>query len=188
MEKLSIQGIQTDLSEITESDAADIVKLRNDPVNNKFLFQKVLTIEEQLGWIKKNKDRTDVKNFKVTSKTNEFKGTISIYNIVEKRGEWGRYIVTNPINAIEAVYLLLKICFEKMDMRAVYGQTNIQNKSVWGQHAKLGFRQVEIKEVPVGSNMDIFVTAIIQEITSDEFQAFSYDKIIDLLKYFNQSS
>ena len=184
MEKLAIHGIQTNLFEISESDAADIVRLRNDPANNKFLFQKELTVEGQREWIKSNQNRTDVKNFKVTNKKNEFKGTISIYNIIENRGEWGRYIVTNPVNAIEAEYLLLKICFETIGMKSVYGQTNIENKSAWGQHTKLGFRQVEIKEVPVGSNMDIYVQAVIQEITADEFKAFNYDKIIDLLKYF----
>jgi len=181
---LSIKGIKTILSEITESDAADIVKLRNDPGNNKFLFQRELTIHEQLEWIKKNKDKPDGKNFKVTNTENEFKGTISIYNIIEKRGEWGRYIVTNPINAIEAEYLLLKICFEQMGLKSVYGQTNIENKSVWGQHIKLGFRDIGIKEVPVGSDMNILVKAIIQEITAEEFHAFNYDKIIKLIKFF----
>ena len=184
MERLSISGIKTNLSEITESDAADIANLRNDPANNKFLFQKKLTIEDQIEWIKKNENRDDVKNFKVTDTENEFKGTISIYNIVDNRGEWGRYIVTNPVNAIEAEYLLLKICFEKMGMRAVYGQTNIENKSAWSQHIKLGFREVEIKEVPVGSNMDIMVKAVIQEITAEEFKAFNYDKIVKLIEYF----
>jgi RimJ/RimL family protein N-acetyltransferase len=181
---LSIRGIKTNLTEITEADAADIVKLRNDPANNRFLFQKKLTVKDQTEWIKTNKDKTDVKNFKVTNLSDEFKGTISIYNIVEKRGEWGRYIVTNPINAIEAVYLLLKICFEEMGLKNVYGQTNIENKAVWHQHMKLGFREVETKEVLVGSDMNITVMAIVQEITAEEFRAFNYDKIIKLIRFF----
>lgn len=181
---LSIKGIKTTLTEIEESDAADIIKLRNDPAYNKFLFQKKITLAEQIDWIKKNKSRTDGKNFKVTNNDNEFKGTISIYNIVNRRGEWGRYIVTNPVNAIEAEYLLLKICFEEMDLQAVYGQTNIENKSVWGQHFKLGFREIETKEVPVGSNGDVIVMAIIQEITADEFRKFNYAKIFKLINFF----
>jgi RimJ/RimL family protein N-acetyltransferase len=181
---LSIKGIKTNLTEITESDAPDIVKLRNDPGNNKFLFQKELTVEEQLNWIKINKDRTDSKNFKVTNNDQEFKGTISIYNIINKRGEFGRYIVTNPINAIEAEYLLLKICFEELGLEAVYGQTNIENKSVWGQHLKLGLREKEIKDVNVGSYGDVIVKATIQEITAEEFRAFNYEKIFKLIKFF----
>lgn len=181
---LSISGIKTNLTEITESDAAEIIKLRNDPAYNKFLFQREISLSEQIEWIKKNKDREDCKNFKVTNNENEFKGTISIYNIVDKRGEWGRYIVTNPVNAIEAVYLLLKICFDKMGLQAVYGQTNIENKSVWGQHFKLGFRETERKDVAVGSNGDVIVKAIIQEITAKEFRGFNYDKIFKLIQFF----
>ena len=181
---LSIRGIKTILTEISEADAEDIVNLRNDPANNKFLFQKPISIEEQLNWIKRNMGLEKAKNFKVTNIDHEFKGTISIYNIEEGRGEFGRYIVTNPVNAIEAEYLLLKICFEQLGMKAVYCQTNMDNKAVWGQHVKLGFREIETKEVSVGSNADVMVKAVIQEITNDQFKQFNYDKIIKLIKFF----
>jgi RimJ/RimL family protein N-acetyltransferase len=181
---LSIRGIKTILTEITETDAQDIVTLRNDPANNKFLFQKPISVDEQLNWINNNKGSEKAKNFKVTNSDNEFKGTISIYNIENKRGEFGRYIVTNPVNAIEAEYLLLKICFEQLGLKTVYCQTNLENKAVWGQHVKLGFREIETKEVSVGSNADVKVKAVIQEITADEFRQFNYEKIIKLIKFF----
>ena len=181
---LSIRGIKTILTEISEADAEDIVNLRNDPANNKFLFQKPISVDEQLNWIRRNKGSEKARNFKVTNIDNEFKGTISIYNIQDGRGEFGRYIVTNPVNAIEAEYLLLKICFGQLEMEAVYCQTNTDNKTVWGQHVKLGFREKEIKEVSVGSNADVMVKAVIQEITADQFKQFNYDKIIKLIKFF----
>ena len=171
---ISIKGIKTNLTEIIESDAADIVKLRNDPANNKFLFQKEITIEDQRSWINNNRNRNDVKNFKVTNNDNQFKGTISIYNIVDKRGEFGRYIVTNPINAIEAEYLLLRICFERLGLHSVYCQTNTKNKTVWGQHSKLGFRETGTMDVHVGSNSNVLVEAVVQEITANEFKAFNF--------------
>jgi len=172
------------LTEITESDAPDIVKLRNDPGSNKFLFQKELTVEEQLNWIKINKDRTDNKNFKVTNNAHEFKGTISIYNIDNKRGEFGRYIVTNPVNAIEAEYLLLVICFDQLGLNSVYCQTNTENQTVWRQHSKLGFRDKSTMDVFVGSNSNVLVKAVVQEITADEFKAFNYEKVLSLIKKF----
>ena len=181
----SIRGIKTILAEITEADAEDILKLRNDPSNNKFLFQKPITSDEQINWIKKNRDDEKARNFKVTDLNNEFKGTISIYNIADKRGEFGRYIVTNPVNAVEAEYLLLKICFEQLGLKAVYCQTNLENKAVWGQHIKLGFREVEQKDVTVGSFATVKVRAIVQEITDEEFRAFNYDKVIRLIKFFD---
>jgi len=181
---ISIEGIKTRLEEVSESDAADIVELRNNPAYNKFLFQKPLTVEDQLAWIKKNKNRADAKNFKVTDRDGSFKGTISVYNIVDGRGEWGRYVVNNPVHAVEAVYLLLKVCFEQMNMKSVYGQTNIENKAVWHQHPKLGFREVEIKEVPVGSDWNVMVKAIIHEITAEEFKNFNYSHILKLVSFF----
>ncbi len=184
-EMVSIRGTKTILTEVNESDAEDILTLRNNPAHNKFLFQKPITIEEQLDWIKKNKDADNARNFKVTNINNEFKGTISIYNIVDNTGEFGRYIVTNPINAIEAEYLLLKLCFESLGLSSVYCQTNLENKAVWGQHVKLGFRELERKEVAVGSFANVKVIAVVQEITAVEFRDFNYDKILKLIKFFD---
>jgi RimJ/RimL family protein N-acetyltransferase len=181
---LSIRGIKTILTEIAEADAQDIVNLRNDPANNKFLFQKPISVDEQLNWIKNNMGSEKARNFKVTNTDNEFKGTISIYNIEEGRGEFGRYIVTNPVNAIEAEYLLLKICFEQLEMNGIYCQTNLLNRAVWGQHLKLGFRQTGTKEVIVGTEGDVSVTAVVQEITAEEFRNFNYEKITKLIKMF----
>ncbi|MEO5563748.1 MAG: GNAT family N-acetyltransferase [Chitinophagaceae bacterium] len=180
----SITGIKTSLTGITESDAEDMIKLRNNPAYNKYLFQSTLTADEQRNWISKNKDRKDAYNFKIENLDGEFKGTISIYNIDNKAGEFGRYIATNPVNAIEAEYLLLKICFEELDIERIYCQTNIANRSVWSQHLKLGFRTVEEKEVIVGSGGGIPVTAVVQEITKEEYKKFDYDKIIRLIKHF----
>lgn len=169
---------------MTEEDAADVIKLRNDPANNKFLFQKPITVEQQVEWIRNNKNSDKAKNFTVTDIKGEFKGTISIYNIENGRGEFGRYIVTNPVNAIEAEYLLLRVCFEQLGMNAVYCQTNLLNKAVWGQHIKLGFKQTGTKEVVVGTAGEISVTAVIQEITVEDFRNFNYEKIIKLIKMF----
>ena len=181
---VSIAGIKTDLLPVDEADAADMVALRNDPANNRFLYQEPLTVENQLAWIRKNKDREDAYNFKVVNKEGQFKGTISVYNIRDGAGEFGRYIVINPIHAIEAEYLLIKLCFENLGFKKVYCQTNMENKNVWNQHLKLGFKTTEIKEVPVGSGMNTIVAANIQEITREEFEAFDYSKILRLINQF----
>ena len=181
---LSIKGIKTVLSEISEGDAEDIIALRNDPAHNKYLYQKPITLEGQKEWIRKNKNAANAKNFKITNMNGDFKGTISIYNIEDGKGEFGRYIVTNPVHAIEAEYLLLKVCFEELGMKSVFCQTNLENKAVWGQHVKLGFCETERKEVMVGSNGDVAVTAVVQVITDEEFRNFDYGKIIKLIQFF----
>jgi len=181
---ITVRGIKTILTEMREEDAEEVVKLRNDPANNKFLFQNPITVDDQINWIRKNKNAEDAKNFKITTLDNEFKGTISIYNIIDGKGEFGRYIATNPVNAIEAEYLLLKVCFEQLGMNAVYCQTNFENKAVWSQHLKLGFKEKGRKDVTVGTTGNTNVQAVIQEITAEEFRSFDYAKIIKLIKFF----
>jgi len=181
---ISIKGIKTSLVPIEESDAEAMIRLRNDPAYNRFLFQSTLTVEDQRNWIAKNKNREGAYNFKVLDLNGEFKGTISIYNIENKAGEFGRYIVTNPVNAIESEYLLVKLCFEQLGMERVYCQTNKENRSVWSQHLKLGFRTVEEKEVIVGSGAGVPVTAVVQEITKKDFEQFDYSKIMRLIQHF----
>ena len=51
-------------------------------------------------------------------------------------------------------------------MNAIYCQTNLLNRAVWGQHVKLGFKQTGTKEVTVGTEGDVNVTAVVQEITA----------------------
>jgi RimJ/RimL family protein N-acetyltransferase len=180
----SIKGIKTTLVEISEIDASNIVKLRNDPKYNAFLAQKPFTIQEQLSWTDKEKKKNDTVNFKVLNNDGEFKGTVSIYDIINNRGEFGRYIVTNPINAIEAEYLILKYSFEELKLNVVFCQTNLQNKSVWQQHLKFGFKTIETKEVLVGSAPQISVKAVVQEISKAEFENFDYGKMFELVKKF----
>ncbi|HEY6437542.1 MAG TPA: hypothetical protein VIY47_13200, partial [Ignavibacteriaceae bacterium] len=66
----------------------------------------------------------------------------------------------------------------------VYCQTNFENKAVWSQHLKLGFKEKGRKDVAVGTAGDITVQAVVQEITAEEFRNFNYDKIIKLIKFF----
>ena len=60
---ITVRGIKTILTELSEEDAEDVVKLRNDPANNKFLFQKPITVEDQVNWLRKSKNAEDAKNF-----------------------------------------------------------------------------------------------------------------------------
>ena len=60
---ITVRGIKTILRELSEEDAEDVVKLRNDPANNKFLFQKPITVDDQVSWIRKNKKYRRRKEF-----------------------------------------------------------------------------------------------------------------------------
>ena len=107
-----IDGICTKLEEMSLKHVNDIVALRNDSKYNKYLFQTKLTAENQIKWIENNKLKGDNFNFVILDKNDAFKGTISIYDIQKNRGEFGRFIATNPINAVESELLLLKFSFD----------------------------------------------------------------------------
>lgn len=180
-----IKGVCTQLEEVSLKYINDIVCLRNDSKYNKFLFQSQLTVENQLKWMENNKLKEDNFNFVILDKNDSFKGTISIYDIQNERGEFGRFIATNPINAVEAEYLLLKFSFETLKLKSVFCQTNIDNSSVWQMHSKLGFVSVKNIETFVGDNHQTKVEAVLQEISINQFREFDYQPIFNLINKIN---
>ena len=180
-----IIGICTQIEEVSEKYVSEIVALRNDPKFNKYLFQSELTVDNQVKWIENNKRKGDNTNFVILDKNDSFKGTISIYDIQNNRGEFGRFIATNSINAVEAEYLLLKFSFETLKLDSVFCQTNIENTSVWQMHFKLGFQTIKNIETFVGDNHQIKVDAVFQEISKDQFQKFDYQPIFSLINKIN---
>lgn len=182
---VKVKGVCTQLEEVSLNYIADIVHLRNDSKYNKYLFQSELTVENQLKWIENNKRKGDNFNFVILDKNDSFKGTISIYDIQNNRGEFGRFIATNSINAVEAEYLLLKFSFENLKLESVFCQTNIDNSSVWQMHSKLGFSTLKNIETFVGDNHQTKVEAVLQEISIDQFQNFDYQPIFNLINKIN---
>lgn len=178
------EGIITKLMEINVDDAEEIVGLRNNPIFNKFLFQSPISIKQQQNWIESNKLRNDNFNFKIVDTDEKFKGTISIYEIEEKRALFGRYICTNPVHAIEAEYLLLNFGFKHLQLDRIACHTNSRNSHVWKQHLKFGFRTLEVKNIMVGDPPRIPVEAMIQEISAAQYYDFDYSAILKLIQKF----
>jgi RimJ/RimL family protein N-acetyltransferase len=176
-----IEGLTTSLIEINEGDAAAIIELRNNPSINQFLSSQVSVSEEQqIAWIKQNKEKEDNIYFKIVdNKTNDFKGTISLYSLENHGAEFGRFIATNPIAAIEAELLLLRYGFEHWGLTKIYCCTVKANTKVWQQHTKFGFRII-------GEDFDVRIQAkrVLQEIGLEDYQLFDYSKIITTLKRF----
>jgi RimJ/RimL family protein N-acetyltransferase len=181
MENRYINGILTAIVEITEQDAADIIQLRNNPEINRFLSsQTTTTLEQQMAWIKQNRAKKDNIYFKIIDlKTKAFKGTISLYSIENDKAEFGRFIATNPIAAIESEFLLLKYGFEHLGLNEIYCCTVKENTKVWNQHTKFGFKIV-------GEDFDsrIQQTRVIQSLQKSDYQTFDYDNLLKTIKRF----
>lgn len=176
-----VKGIKAKLIEVSEIDANDIITIRNNSVNNKFLSSsREISEDEQKSWIQSNRKRKDNYYFKITNFTDSFFGTISIYNIKNGEGEFGRFISMNPLLAVEAEYLIMKFGFEELSLNKIYCKTILENKSVWNQHYKFGF--VDEGDPIFDESLKAYLK--IQYISKDIFLCFDYRKILGLISRF----
>jgi len=179
---ITLTGNATILEEVTPDDAQLLCDLRNDPQRNRFLSSTAtISIEDQKAWTKMNAAKKDNFYFKVLDKkSGDFCGTVAIYDKVGTKAEFGRYVCTKPLQAIESEFLILKFGFDVMYLDTIFCRTVKDNKNVWNQHYKYGFK--DIREEVLGPRKMLHM---IQELHKDEFSNFDYsfiDKLIDRLK------
>jgi RimJ/RimL family protein N-acetyltransferase len=179
---MEIKGIKTLLTEVTINDAETICNLRNDEKINKYLSSsEVISVIFQQQWIVNNQAKKDGHYFKIIDLySNECCGTISIYNVSESKAEFGRYISTKSLQAIEAEYLILKFGFGSLKLNKIYCLTAIDNIKLWKQHYKFGFTDAG-EELLKSKNILLKV----QELTFDKFICTDYSFIEKILGRFH---
>jgi RimJ/RimL family protein N-acetyltransferase len=178
--KKQFKGKNTILRSVTEEDAAAIIEMRNNPSINRFLSSsKPLTLEDQLIWLRKNLEATDQHYFMVLNLNEIPVGTISIYNIKNGSGEFGRYVCTQTVQAVESERMILQIAFEGIGLKYLYCRTAESNVAVWRQHLRFGFTDCG-NEFDDQLNFDLHV----QGITKEAYQGFNYTKIDQLIARF----
>lgn len=174
------KGKNTILRPVVENDAAAIIEMRNNPSINKFLSSsKPLTIDDQISWLRKNLVSNDQHYFMILNNLEIPVGTISIYNIRNGSGEFGRYVCTQAIQAVESERMILQIAFEHLGLQYIYCRTAESNESVWKQHYRFGFKDCG-NEFDPHLNFDLHV----QGITLEAYQSFDYRKIDQLINRF----
>lgn len=163
-------------------DAEIICNFRNDKQLNKYLSSSGKTgIDEQKSWIQANFNKKDGYYFKIIDlQKNECCGTISIYNVTNKQAEFGRYICTKSLQAVESEYILLKYGFDIMKLERIYCRTAAENIKVWRQHYKFGFSDVGEEFFPVKELM-----LKIQELTCNTYKKTDYSLIEKLVVKFH---
>lgn len=175
---MKVEGKSTQLTLVTEADAADIIALRNNPSINRFLSStKPIAVEDQVAWLRKNPSGKESFYFMVRTQGGEAVGTISVYNIRNGAAEFGRYVCTKPLQAVESERLLLRFVFEELRLNYLYCRTAESNESVWRQHLRFGFRDCG-NEIDEQLGFDLHV----QGITLEAYKAFDYSKIDTLIQ------
>jgi len=174
------KGKNTILRYVIESDASAILEMRNNPIINRFLSSSItLSINDQLHWLKLNLGKTNQHYFMILNSKEIPVGTISIYNIKNGTGEFGRYICTKPLQSAESERMILQIAFEHLKLQYLYCRTAQSNESVWRQHLKFGFSDCG-NEFDSDLNFELHV----QGITIDAYRNFDYSKIDQLISRF----
>mgnify|MGYP002655210340 CR=1 FL=1 len=178
--KIPFKGKNTILRLVTEDDAASIIEMRNNPSINRFLSSnKPLSLEDQKAWLNRNLDKNDQYYFMILNKLEVPIGTISIYNIKNGSGEFGRYVCTQAIQAVESERMILQVAFDQLGLQYLYCRTAESNEAVWRQHLRFGFRDCG-NEYDAQLNFDLHV----QGITKEAYSTFDYYKIDQLISRF----
>ncbi|HQQ93219.1 MAG TPA: GNAT family N-acetyltransferase [Bacteroidia bacterium] len=182
MAERKLIGRHTLIEEVKVEDAQHIIDLRNQPEINRFLSShEKISLDAQQNWIKANLQKKDNVYFRITdTHTGEFCGTIAVYNIRNAEGEFGRYICTKTVQAIESELLLLRYCFNVLQLQRVYCRTIAANNKVWMQHYKFGFR--DCGEETTADGHDLLK---IQELKLEDFRTFDYSPLERVINRFN---
>ncbi len=175
---MTLQGILIQLRAQSEADAADVIALRNNPEYNQFLSNsgQKATIEDQIAWLRREKDTGQNHNFSIFL-GDKFCGACSLYNIHDGEAEFGRYIVTNPIAAIESEYLCLQFALEQLGLKQVVCKTLAANEKVCKQHLRLGFTTVG-----EGFEERVQQPFLLQVLTAEAFRQFDYAPVLSMIQ------
>jgi len=162
------RGDKVFLREMSIHDAEYIVKWRNDPAIQKWMFtQNKLTIEGHLNWFKKRENRIDYIICEIEEGIPI--GTVNYINIEDKRAEAGKMLGNKNYwgggYAKEAFILWLNIGFNELNFDEVYVKTMKHNKPNIGLNRKIGFKEKEnrTKEITGHQKVEELVMTINKE-------------------------
>lgn len=140
--EISLDGPAFRIRPVCDSDAEFILRLRTNPILNRFLHSTSNIIDDQLGWLAAYYVRPDDYYFVIERRSSgRPEGVIAIYGIEkqEKCGEWGRWILLpHSLAAIESAMLIYRCAFEVLGLHFVYCRTVAANRSVVSFHDSCG--------------------------------------------------
>jgi RimJ/RimL family protein N-acetyltransferase len=138
---LYIDGYSYRLRPVSTEDAPFIVRVRTENAErNKFIHPISQSIDAQIQWIEKYYKVNGDYYFVIENTfTGDPEGLISVYNINDKKGEAGRWVIkTDSLAAVESFYLLYRLAFEKVFLDEVYCTVIKENKPVIAFHKTAG--------------------------------------------------
>lgn len=107
-----LEGRHVNLRSVEEKDAEFTLSLRQDPNLTKYLPKLDITLEQQISWIRKQRNQEGDYYFVVENKKGEKIGVIGVYDINGDCAETGRIaMIGNAFESIEAQLLSFEFAF-----------------------------------------------------------------------------
>lgn len=127
------------LGPVTLDDAAFIVRLRNTANNALFINKTSKDVSKQIDWMRNESEDTSSFYFIILNMEKKPIGTISLYNVFNSYGEFGRWICNgSAIESLESALLIHQYAFDVLGLKAVYTRTLADNHKVVSFHRKFG--------------------------------------------------
>jgi RimJ/RimL family protein N-acetyltransferase len=126
--KAGPEGFGYRLRPVERTDAAEILRLRTDPILGQFLNPTSGGVEDQEHWIEMQRARVGDHYFAIETLNGRWEGLVGLYGIEETSGEWGRWILRRgSLAAPASVLLVLRFGFDELGLRRIYCRTLAHN-------------------------------------------------------------
>ena len=117
-----IVGRYVDLRPICEKDAKFSLEIRQDPEFSKYLPKINNSLEQQIEWIKKQKEKPDDYFFIVYDKNGEPIGTVGVFDVYSNPPKVGRLAMKgNALQNIEATMLAYHFGLYDLNLEKMWG-------------------------------------------------------------------
>lgn len=176
-----LKGKFVNLRSVLTGDAEFILKLRLDENLNKYLNKVDNDLEKQILWIKNQQKADNDYYFLIESTKGNPLGTISLYNIQNREGQFGRWVsIGNSVQNVESAVILYDFGFYELGLDLIYSETVRENKKVLNFHKRFG--ATILNDFTEYNN---FVSQkVIIKIKKDEYKIIR-KKNIELINYFS---
>lgn len=134
------------LRPVEMSDASFIYQLRSNPDLSRYIGEFDPDYSRHQAWLEHYFERDNDYYFCIELLSGERVGLISIYNIDQHSGNWGRWVILPhaPV-APASVWLIFHVGFDKLGLSQVYSNTVRDNESVVSFHDSCGLPRTGIE-------------------------------------------
>jgi RimJ/RimL family protein N-acetyltransferase len=169
--ELHVSGHGYDLRPAELADSEEILALRSDAHQGRFIQRGATTVDEQREWMLRYLDRDGDYLFMVERKNGRVEGLVGVYDVAGKQAEWGRWVLRpGSMAALESALGAYRVGFDLLHLQRMYCRTVANNIQVASFHDSCGLRRTGHHLAPVeidGRSLPM----IEHELTRDEWSS-----------------